>query len=237
MTRTLCTHSCDKRLCKQYHYSPYSKGFHEATGSTAVLLCGQKTKSLPRKLESDNVRQMGTEQYRRFSNPLHQSASTRALAKPSYFLRRAKLVAAGGGESTFREGCHHQSGPSTSRKFLLNSLPCPQKRRPDETGHQPQEIERVGGTPTLQNEGDGDTQRIVEGKRLDGEDRPQRCLLHHSDSLRSSTISEVQGEPGTLPVHLPALRPIMCPMGVHQGDEANSYLPTGHGSTYDSLYR
>ena len=225
-------------MCKPYNCAPYSAGVHEATDSTAVTMCGQETKSLSHELEGDNVRQVGVRHSGRVSNPLHQPTSPRTLAKPSYVLRRAKLIAAERGEHSIREGCHHPGAePSSSGEFLFNPVPCSQERRSDETSHQPQKVERVGGTPALQDGRYGDTQGTVEGERLDGEGRSERRLLHHSNTCRASTISKVQGETTTLPVHLPTIRPVMCPMGVHQGDEAPCHPPTEYGSTYDSVYR
>ena len=235
ITRTSHTHCYKiKRMCKPYNRTPYSARFHKATDSTAVTMCGQETESLSHELESDNIRQVGVG---RISKPLHQPTNPGALAKPSYILRRAKLIAADRGEHSIREGCYHPGAePSSSREFLFNPVSCSQERRSDETSHQPQKIERLGGTPALQ-DGYGDTQGAVEDERLDGEGRSQRRLLHHPNTYRSSTFLKVQSGSTTLPVHLPTIRPVLCPMGVHQGDETPCHPPTEYGGTYDSLYR
>ena len=83
-------------------------------------MCGQETKSQSHELESDNIRQVGVGHGGRISSSLHQSTSPGALAKPSYILHRAKLIAADRGERSIREGCYHQSDePSSSCKFLF----------------------------------------------------------------------------------------------------------------------
>ena len=121
-------------MCKPYNCAPYSAGFHEATDNTAVTICGQETRSFSLELESDNIRQVGVGHSGRILNSLHQSISPEALAKPSYILHRAKLIAADRREHSIREGCYHQSDePSSLCKFLFNPVPRPQERRSDKT--------------------------------------------------------------------------------------------------------
>ena len=90
--------------------------------------------------------------------------------------------------------------------------------------------------PTLQDGRYGDPQRVAEDKRLDGEGRLTRCLLHSSDTSQPSPIPEVHGGTRALSVHMPAIQPVLCPMGFHQSDEINSNFPPQHGSVHDSLY-
>ena len=73
--------------------------------------------------------------------------------------------------------------------------------------------------------------------RLDGEDRPQRCIFHDSNTPHASIISAVCGKSTTLPVCMPPIQTLLCPMGIHQGDETHINFPSGHGGTYDSLHR
>ena len=206
-------------MCKPYNCAPYAAGVRGATDSTAVTMCGQETKSLSHELEGDNIRQVGVRHGGRISNSLHQSTSLGTLAKPEQSSLLQKEV-----NTLLEKSAITQVEPSSSREFLFNPVPCSQERRSDETSYQPQKVERVGGTSALKDGRYGDTQGTVEGERLDGEGRSERCLLHHSNACRSSTISKVQGEITTLPVHLPTIWPVVCPMGLHQGDEALSIL-------------
>ena len=129
-----------------------------------------------------------------------------------------------------------QPSIATSREFLLDSFSCTQERRSNEASHKPQETERMGGTPALQDGGHGNPKRVTEGEQLDGEDRPQRCILHDSNTPHTSTVSVVCGEP-TLPVYMPPIRTLLCPMSIHQGDETYINFPSEHGGTYDSLHK
>ena len=95
----------------------------------------------------------------------------------------------------------------------------------------------MGRAPALQDGGHGNSQGATEAERLDGEGGPKRCLLHHTDTCRSPTFPEVYSEAGTLSVYMPTIRPVVCPMGIHQSDEARHHPPPGYGCAYDSLYR
>ena len=87
----------------------------------------------------------------------------------------------------------------------------------------------MGGTQALQDGRHGDTQGTAEGERLDGEGRPQRCILCNPNTHRSPTLPEVHSGAGTLSVHMPPIRPVVCPMGIHQSDEAHCDLPPCQG--------
>ena len=113
----------------------------------------------------------------------------------------------------------------------------PQERGPYEASNKFQEAEQVGDTSALQDGRHGDTQRIAENGQLDGEGRPKRCLLHNLNTPQSPTIPEIHGGTKALPVHMPAIRPVLCPMGFHQGDEASSHLSSQYGSVHDSIHR
>ena len=77
-----------------------------------------------------------------------------------------------GDESSVGKGCCQSMQSSTSREFLLDSLSSFQERRSVEASRKPQETGQMGDTPALQN-------GIIDTKRLDGEDSPQRFILHN----------------------------------------------------------
>ena len=234
-----CTHSFyNKRMCKSYDCPPYATRLHKATDSRAVKSGGRQAVSLYNQLGGVNNRQMGIRDSERLPDPFYQPASSRSLAKPSCVLSRAKSPDTGGSRYPGREGCYYSgTRPSTSRLFLLHSLPGSQKGGSDEASDKPQEIERMGGTPALQDGRYGDSQGIIEDRQLDGEGRPERCLLHNPSTPQTPIISEIHSGARALPVHMPTIRPVLCPMGLHQSDETNSNFPPQHGGAHDSLHR
>ena len=110
-----------------------------------------------------------------FSDTLLQPAKPGTPAKSSYILRRAKLSYSSRGQHATRErGNHLGEKPFRPQEFLLNSVPCSQEKTSDEASNQPQEAERMGGTPTFQNGRYGDTQGTTERERVDGEGGPHK---------------------------------------------------------------
>ena len=95
----------------------------------------------------------------------------------------------------------------------------------------------MGGAPALQNGGNGDTQRVVEGERRDGEGGSQRCILHSPNTPRPPTSPAFPGGPCSLPVYMSTLRPILCTMSIYQSDEATHNIPSEYGGSHDHLYR
>ena len=107
------------------------------------------------------------------------------------------------------------------------------RKGPDETSDKSQEVERSA----LQDGRHVDTRRTAENEQLDDEGKLKRCLLHNPNTPQSPTIPEIHGETKALPVYMPAIRPVLCPMSFHQGDEASSNLPLQYGSAHDSVHR
>ena len=238
MTRTSCTQIFNnKRICKPYNCSPFTAGLHEATDSIAVTSSGWEVKSLLTQLGSANHRQMGDRDSKRLSNSLCGPSSTGMQAKHSYILHRAKPSDSRRGEGFVRKGCSPSLQPTTSREFLLNSLSGTQERRSNKASDKFEKAKRVGSTPTLQNGGHEYPKGTIKGKRLDGEDRPQGCILHRPNKPCSSALSKVHGKSTTLPVYMPPIRPVLCSMGVHKSDETHINLPSKYGGTYDCLHR
>ena len=54
---------------------------------------------------------------------------------------------------------------------------------------------------------------------------------HHSP-----THASISGVAGTLSVHMPAVRPVLCTLGIHQSNETSGHLPSEHGSPYGHLH-
>ena len=106
----------------------------------AQLSLAMRLTHFQRQLECDHDRPMGSGYGERFSDPIHQPARPKALAKPSYILQRAKLTNTGGGGHSTREGCYYSVGqPSTKGELLFNPVSGPQERWSDEASHQSQE--------------------------------------------------------------------------------------------------
>jgi len=62
-------------------------------------------------------------------------------------------------------------------------------------------------------------------------------LLHNSHSQSSPAVPQISGRQSFLPIHLPPIRPVLCPMDIHQGDETTNDPAQVMGYQDNSLYR
>ena len=67
-------------------------------------------------------------------------------------------------------------------------------------------------------EGYCNPERPSQTRRLDGESRSEGCILDHPNSCPSPAVSEVQSRRALLSVYLSPIRPLLCPMDIHQGN-------------------
>ena len=174
---------------------------------------------------------MGDRHSEGLSNSLFQSPSAGKPAKPSYILHRVRPSDTRGGESAVGKGCCPSMQPSASREFLLNSLSSTQEMRPVIN------LKKLNEWVTPQHfkmEGIGTLRELLRVNdwmvKIDLKD-------DDSNTPHASTVSAVCGKSTTLPICMPPIRTLLCPMGIHQGDETHINFPSGHGGMYDSLHR
>ena len=119
-------------------------------------------------------------------------------------------------------------------RFLQPNVCSPQERRGVASHYQPQEVECVPLSLSLQ---DGEYQQCegrYSGERLHGEDRPERCLPDGSSLGEAPQISQVYMGWPVLPVQVPTLWPGHSTQNLHKtpttsgrGDEEKGSSP-GH---------
>ena len=181
---------------------------------------GRQTCPVHQHLEIVNRRHLGIEYNKGFCNTSQRGTPTGSNILRSGVLkeqaapkRRDKILAA--------EGCHFPV-QGEYRMVLLNHISGPQS---------------VGGSTSLQNGGYYNPTGPVEAWRLDGESRSEGCILHHPNSPSPSAITEVLSRHSLLPVHLPPFQPLMCPMDIHQSDEAFDETTEDMGHQDNNLHR
>ncbi len=74
-------------------------------------------------------------------------------------------------------------------------------------------------------------------RRLDGQSRPQRCLLHDPDCSGGQTIRLLQLERNDIPIQLSSFRTVLCAMGLYQDHTASGSNSQGVGCPTDHLHR
>ena len=77
----------------------------------------------------------------------------------------------------------------------------------------------------FQNGGNAHSERSAAERRLDDENRHQRCMLHDSNPSAASEISEVLVERKMFSVYMPPIWTGVCPKSFHKDLEASSGVP------------
>ena len=129
------------------------------------------------------------------------------------------------------------AGVPLGDRFLLQHFPGSQKEWGTEAGDQPQSSEPVCSPRTFQNGGHTHLKGPDETRGLVGKDRPQGCLSGDPDRPDTLRLSQVSIRWQDIPLHLPAIRTILIPLGLHKNTETCPGPSTCKGSTTYSLYR
>ena len=130
----------------------------------------------------------------------------------------------------------HSGGLLPREGLCVKRISSSQKEWGPEAGHRSKETQRVCIHGALQDGGNSPPERSPKERRLDGKSRPEGCILHDSNPWTGQRLPEIHVQGQVLQVQLPAIRPSMCALGVHQGSEAISSSAQRAGSEADHLH-
>ena len=223
-------------ICKPYITESNGDGVSGSTKGKEAFNGGRETGFLRRHLEGVDKGHLGIEYHRRVSNtPCGDSHPTSNTPRRGVLPRTQSSIIRGDTGTPPK-----RSNYPTIRKcnrFCLHPLPSTEEERSDEASDQPETVESLGGDPPLQDGGNSYPSGSPPPRRLDGESGFEGCLFHHPHPPGSSEISEVHGGRELLPVHLPAIRPVLRPMDFHQGNETINDSAEVMGYQDNYLYR
>ena len=129
------------------------------------------------------------------------------------------------------------SGITEPRGFLLSDVSGSEKRWLAETCDKPETIKPVSEDQALQDGRHSHAERPAKSRRLDGKDRPERCLLHDSHCSGGQRVPQIPMEGPDVPVQLSSVRVVVSPVGLYQDHTAGCGSPAGDRSTSDHLHR
>ena len=139
-----------------------------------------------------------------------------------------------GSTETHNQGCR-EGGPSLYGPIPQSDFPGPQEGRISEVGDQPEAPESVHPPGSFQDGESRDDERPAKGGRLDGLDRPQRCLPVGHNMGRSSEVPEVPMERHYIRVPVPPFRPEQCTTCLHQVTETCTCKAPSAGNKIDNV--
>ena len=217
------------RVCHTSKSAKQSPG-----GGQASPLCGQ--------LASSHYGPLGIEYCSGISNSLPGGTETGSDSSPLSVSSRSASPTAGRVGLTGKQRGYHSSGAyNTSGRFLLHRILGSKEGGSVETGHQSQSPQLVGSTTKFQDGGYSHLKRAASQERLASQVGPEGCLLHCPDPSGSESgspeVPSVRSGTGSLPVHLPSVRSILCSLGIHEGSSPCCSLPSDSGSPNDCLHR
>ncbi|XP_053321093.1 uncharacterized protein LOC128492534 [Spea bombifrons] len=119
---------------------------------------------------------------------------------------------------SFGKRCHSQH-PQGHSRFCQYSLPRTKEGRRRPSGHQSATSQRFCRIPSFQNGGYSLPQRLAVAGGLDGEARSSGRLFHRSYRSGTSGPFAVPLGGSEMEIYVPAIRPLISPVVLHQGNE------------------
>jgi len=231
-----CTHASSIIEFKPYVVESKGNGVCGSTKGKGPFRGGGKTGFLCGHLEGVDKGHLGIGGHTRVPNTTFRETSPASQTPRRGILPGTDSSPGGGGGFLITESSNLILSQH-ARGFLFHPIPSSQEEWPNEASYQPETVEQVGRNATFQNGGHPDPEGPVENRGLDGEGRLEGCLLHNSHSQSSPAVSPVPSSRSVLPVHLPPIRPVLCPVDIHQGDETTDDSAEVMGYQDNSLYR
>ena len=222
--------------CQSYTAESAKHGVQKASKGNGDFDGGREAGFLCRHLEGVNRGSLGTEYCSRVSDTFQGGTTARSKASRGQILKRTRSSIERRDRITFEEGCYLTSG-TQHRRLLLHSVLSPQEEWTDETCHQSKTTQPVGGDPSLQDGGYLDPMGPTESWGLDGESRSEGCLLHHPNPSSTPTVPEVHSGRQTLPILMPSIRPVLCPVDIYQSNETSDGSIEDLGYPNNNLHR
>ena len=120
--------------------------------------------------------------------------------------------------------------------MFLPDVSCPNKGWQIEACDKPNKPQPVSEDRALQDGRHPHAERPAESRRLDGQDRHERCILHGTHGKGGPTLPQVPLGRQVLPVQLPALRAVLSSVGLYEDHTASCGNLAGVGTTSNNLH-
>ena len=135
------------------------------------------------------------------------------------------------------QGGNHRGAPEEELTgFLLQPLSHPQKDG-HETSNQSEDPKHLHSPPPFQDGGPSHIEGSPEGGGLDDKGGSEGCILHDPNPSTRQTVPAFLHRKPRLPVYMPAIRPVLCSLGLYQDPEAGTNSAQRAGSEASGIHR
>ena len=150
------------------------------------------------KLGKSDFRSVGVTDSTGLQSRSSYSAHSIIPSETSAFARKARGTYEGKDKKFIRKRGHREGKGPTASSVDLTDVPHPKKGRSNEASVQSKRSESVPTLATFQNGKHTDDQRPHPGRRLDGENGSEGCLLCPANQTEGSEVVEIPMEVGDL---------------------------------------
>lgn len=113
--------------------------------------------------------------------------------------------------------------PQLQRSVYLPAICCPEEGRGNEASNKPQTAKQLCQTGILQDGRSPYSERSSPTRRLDDKGRPEGRILCDPSRPILLEVSSLPMAREVLPIPLPAIRPVVCSVGLYQDHEAHRH--------------
>lgn len=142
-----------------------------------------------------------------------------------------------GGDKTPPETSNSAGGSACGDRVPVQHVSSPQEGWRAETSNKSQSSQSVCQHRAFQNGGYSHCERSPETRGLASQSRLERCVLCHPHTPDPQKVPQVSSPRETVPLHLPTVRSVISPMGIHQNAETSLSRPSRDGLAPSGLHR
>ena len=198
----------------------------------------RQVSTVPRQLVKSHPRQLGTGYSNGIQDRIPGKPFPTHTPKSGCAATRRATPPTTGDTEVALQGRDNRSCREGSRAGLpLEPVPSSQEGRWHEASNKPKEPERVRRPSRFQDGGAAHLKGHSEKERLADEGGPEGRLLHGADARLLQASPPLFGPEPSLPVHMSAIRPMLCSMGLYQDPKASPNLAQRAWSKASGLHR
>ena len=193
---------------------------------------GRENSSLPIQLGSYHSRRVGVTDNNGLLDRIPSEAKTNPQTSSNYLHEEGRGMHAGR-DPKYAKQTGYLRDTEQPRGFLLSDVSCAKEGWQAETCNKSEETKPVGEHRALQGGRHSHAERPAKSRRLDGQDRPERCIFYDPHGSGGLRIPLLPMEGQSISVQLPAIPAVIGSVCLYQDYETGCGNPAGVGTRSD----